>query len=114
MLYWGEGHKKRACEFTNSDGSMIKFYLNILRKVFEVPEELIKPTIRIFTGMDRLESLAYWSSITGIPEEYFTVRFNDGGTRGKTKYGMCRLTVRKSSQLLKVIHALIDYIKQGK
>src|SRR3989344_1246159 len=94
MLYWGEGHKK-SCEFINSDGSMIQMYLKILRNVFEVPEEAIKPTMRIFDGMDYDTCLSYWSQVTGIPKGSFTVRFNDGGTRGRTKFGMCRITVRK-------------------
>lgn len=111
MLYWGEGHKK-SCEFINSDGSMIRIYLGILRNVFEVPEHAIKPTMRIFTGMDRVECLSYWSRITGIPKDNFTVRFNDGGTRGRTKYGLCRITVRKGSQNLKIILAIIDQYKE--
>jgi hypothetical protein len=33
---------------------------------------------------------------------------NDGGTRGRTKYGMCRVGVKKGGQFLKLMHALID------
>lgn len=110
MLYWGEGHKK-SCEFTNSDGKMVEVFLSILRNVFEVPEEAIKPTMRIFDGMDQKVCLSYWSQVTGIPKENFTLRLNDGGTRGRTKYGMCRIAVRKGSRLLKLFHALINQLK---
>lgn len=107
MLYWGEGSKK-ACEFINSDGRIIETYLFILRTVLNIPEELIKPTMRIFSGMDRAGCLNYWSHVTKIPKRRFLIRFNDGGTRGKTKYGMCRITVKKGASTLKTIHSLIE------
>lgn len=107
MLYWGEGSKKK-CEFINSDGRMIKSYLGILRKAFNIPEESIKPILRIFSGMDRKECLNYWSGITGLPKQRFLIRFNDGGTKGRTRYGMCRITIKKGSNILKLIHSLIE------
>lgn len=112
MLYWGEGHKKRSCEFINSDGTMIRFYLKILHEVFEIPNEQLKPTMRIFDGMRTDECLNYWAKVTEMPASCFKIRKNDGGTRGRTKYGMCRITVRKGGQTLKLFHALIDQIKR--
>lgn len=109
MLYWGEGSKK-VCEFINSDGKMIKLYLAVLRKAFNIPEKDIKPTMRIFTGMDKKECLNYWSRITKISKDKFLIRFNDGGKRGKTKYGMCRITIKKGSNILKLMHSLKDQI----
>lgn len=107
MLYWGEGSKK-VCEFINSDGRIIETYLFILRTILKIPEESIKPTMRIFSGMDRMGCLNYWSHVTKIPKRKFLIRFNDGGTRGKTKYGMCRITVKKGANTLKIMHSLID------
>ncbi|OHA46762.1 MAG: hypothetical protein A3A80_02810 [Candidatus Terrybacteria bacterium RIFCSPLOWO2_01_FULL_44_24] len=87
---------------------MIRVYLFILREVFRIPEEFIKPTMRIFDGMDKTQCLQYWADVTNIPKNKFIIRYNDGGTRGRTKYGMCRITVRKGSNVLKVIHSLVD------
>jgi hypothetical protein len=109
MLYWGEG-SKNACEFINSDGRIIEVYLKILRRVFNIDESLIRATMRIFTGMNRAECLNYWSKITNIPKREFVIRLNDGGTRGKTRYGMCRITVRKGAKTLKIVHSLIEQI----
>lgn len=109
MLYWGEGSKK-VCEFINSDGRMIEVYLIILREVLKIPEESIKPTMRIFSGMNEFESLDYWSKITKIKKNKFLIRFNDGGTKCKKKYGMCRITIKKGSNSLKLMHSLIDLI----
>lgn len=109
MLHWTEGHKK-SCEFINSDGNMVKVYLIILKKVFKLIADSIKPTLRIFSGMDKEECLNYWSRITKIPRHRFFFRLNDGGTRGRTRYGMCRITVKKGSNLLKIFLALIEQI----
>jgi len=112
MLYWGEGNKKR-CEFINSDGRIIETYLIVLRDIFNVQEEFIKPTMRIYSGMNRKECLNYWSRITKIPRHKFIIRFNDGSTKGRTKYGMCRITVKKGGNILKLIQSLIDQAFQN-
>jgi len=112
MLYWAEGHKKSNCEFTNTDGKMISVYLKIIRSVLKIPPEKIKITIRIFTGMNKNECLSYWSSITNVSEKLIKVRFNDGGSSGRTTYGMCRVTVLKGHSSLKLMHALINKISQ--
>lgn len=107
MLYWGEGSKK-VCEFINSDGKMIQVYLKILRNYLNISDDFIKITVRYFSEMDKNECLKYWSENTGISKSKFIVRFNDGGTRGKTRYGMCRITVRRGHNTLKLIHSLIN------
>jgi len=107
MLYWGEGSKK-TFEFINSDGKMIKLYLAIVRRMLKIPEERIKPTVRVFTGMDPEACLSYWARITGIPKHRFFFRMNDGGTRGRTQYGLCRITIRKGSNGLKLMRSLVD------
>lgn len=112
MLYWAEGHKKSGCHFTNTDGRMIAFYLKILREDVGVPETQISVTIRIFTGMSEKESLDYWSSITQISSKNIRVRMNDGGNSGRTKYGMCLVTVLKGHSFLKLMHALIGQISK--
>lgn len=107
MLYWAEG-SKGVCEFINSDGKMLQMYLKTLREILKVPEEQIKPTMRIFTGMDEKASLDYWSRVTSIPKNKFLVRLNDGGTRSRTQYGLCRITVLRGQYFLKLFNALIE------
>lgn len=109
MLYWAEG-SKRACDFINSDGRMISLYLFILRKVLAIKNRDILPIVRIFSGMNENECLHYWSKVTNFPKDKFVVRLNDGGTRGRTRYGMCRISIRKSNRILKFIHSLINQV----
>jgi len=107
MLYWAEGSKK-SCDFVNSDGRMINLCINILVKIFNISKDRLTPTIRIFSGMDKKECLNYWSKITGLPKSRFFVRMNDGGIKSKTKYGMCRIMIKKGSNTLKLINSLVD------
>lgn|GEM_PF-399332 len=109
MLYWGEG-SKGVCELINSDGRLIALYLEILRKDLSISESRIKPTMRFFTGMSKGECLKYWVRVTGIPAARFKINYNDGGTRGRTQYGMCRITVTKGAAEVKLFHALINNI----
>lgn len=111
MLYWAEGNKKHGCNFINTDGTMIATYLLVLRKVLTIPEHAIKPTLRIFTGMDGPACLAHWSQITKIPKDRFRVYLNDGGSRGRSPFGMCRITVSREGnggKILKLIHSVIE------
>lgn len=107
MLYWAEGCKK-AFNFVNSDGRMVDLYVRILIKVFGIDKERIVPTMRIFSQMDKKECLDYWSRITGLPKDRFFVRIDDGGKGSSTKYGMCRITIRKGSDTLKLVNSLIQ------
>lgn len=107
MLYWAEGSKK-VPEFVNSDGKMINLYINIIVKILNISKDRIIPTIRIFSGMDEKECLNYWSRITGLPKSIFFVRMNDGGTKSRTKYGMCRIRIKKGGNTLKLINSLIE------
>lgn len=107
MLYWAEGCKN-ACEFVNSDGRMVDLYVKIIVKIFDIPKERITPTIRIISNMDKKECLEYWSKITGLPKDKFFVRINDGNTKSSTKYGMCRINIKKGSNTLKLVNSLIQ------
>lgn len=105
MLYWAEGSKRR-CEFVNTDGEMIRLYLKIIRNYLKIPDNRIQPVLRIFTNHDKNKSLRYWSMITGMPKKRFKISLNDGGTSGRTPYGMCRVIVLKGGYPLKLFKAL--------
>lgn len=113
-LYWAEGSKGR-CEFVNTDGEMIKLYLKIIRTHLRVPEDKIEPVLRIFSNHDPEESLNFWSRTTNIHKSKFKVLFNDGGTSGRTPFGMCRIVVLKGGYVLKLFKALsVELCKQIK
>ncbi|MCX6719881.1 MAG: hypothetical protein NTV36_02130 [Candidatus Staskawiczbacteria bacterium] len=107
MLYWAEGCKK-AFNFVNSDGRMVDLYVKILIKIFGIDKKRIIPTMRIFSQMDKKECLEHWSRVTGLPKDRFFVRIDDGGRESSTRYGMCRITISKGSDTLKLVNSLIQ------
>ncbi len=109
MLHWTEGNKKDFI-FTNTNPEMIKVYINLVNKCFNIAKERIHITIRYFTGMNREKCLTHWSNVIGVPKNRISMYYNDGGKRGKSEYGMCRLTVRKGGYLIKVINSLINKV----
>jgi hypothetical protein len=109
MLYWAEG-SKRGFVFTNTEGKMIKFFISILKKYFNINDDKIDLTIRIFSNLNRKECLKYWSDITGLPKGRFRIYLNDGGTKGKARYGICRLSVKRGGHLYKLTISIINNI----
>lgn len=107
MLYWAEGNNKNDFSFTNTNADMIRMFIKILEKCFHVKKGQLKITVRYFTGMNRDECLRHWSKVTKIPKKQINMYYNDGGKRGRTEFGMCRIGIRKSGYLLKMVKSLI-------
>jgi hypothetical protein len=109
MLYWAEGNKK-GFVFTNTEGNMIKLFILILNKYFDISDNRIDLIIRVFSNLNKKECLSYWSKVVGLPKNKFRIYFNDGGTKGKAKYGICRLSVKKGGYLFKLTTSIINNI----
>ncbi len=112
MLYWAEGDNKNAFSFVNTNADMIKILIRILNICFNVKKEHLMITIRYFTGMNRAKCLKHWSGVTQVPKNQIKMYYNDGGNRGRTEFGMCRISVRKGSYLFKTVRALIKNISK--
>ncbi len=112
MLYWGEGHKKSACSLTNTDPVMIRVYLKVLRSVLMIPDRELFIEVRIFAGMNSIECLRFWSEVTNIGISDIKLRVNDGGTSGRSQYGICRVTIRKGHQYLKLLLAIYGEVSE--
>ncbi len=74
-LYWAEGTKKnRKINFCNSDPKMIKFFINWVDKVYEIP----RSELSCYVGINEahhgreLQVKEFWSNLTGIPPGNFT------------------------------------------
>ncbi len=109
MLYWAEGNKEN-CVFTNTDPRMIKIFVNTMNDCFNISKDRYLVTIRYFTGMSKDLCLKYWSDQLGINTENIRMYYNDGCTRGKSPYGMCRLTIKKGGYILKLLKSMISLV----
>lgn len=112
MLYWAEGHQNNGLTFTNTNPEMVRLFIELLEKCFGIKKDRLLITIRYFTGMDRNKCLTHWSKVTGIPKKLIKMYYNDSQTRGRSPFGMCRLTVKKGSYSHKIVKALIKNITQ--
>ena len=104
LLYWAEGNKK-GFVFTNTDSDMIKVFLKIIRYNFGVKENRIKATIRINNFQNHSECLNYWHKITSIPIKNMRVDLNPIQNKGKSVYGVFRITIKKGGYLLKLVNS---------
>ena len=109
MLYWAEGNKE-SCVFTNTDPRMIRIFINTMSKCFDINKDRYFVTIRYFTGMDKDLCLEYWSNQLEINKKYIKMYYNDGCTRGKSPYGMCRLAVKRGGYILKLLESMISLV----
>lgn len=89
-LYWAEGslreypNRYSRISFSNSDPRMIKFFLQYLREILEVPENQIRAGIQIHKNIKERVAKNFWSKITGLSQEKFCT-FNQVSRSSKLK-----------------------------
>lgn len=109
-LYWSEGTKKSGFVFTNTDACMVKVFLKILREKLLINDNDLDILIRTSGTMKPHTCRLYWSKVTDISKEFIRINHNDIQNKSKTNYGICRITLRKGGEKLKIIHCLIEQI----
>ncbi len=107
-LYWGEGYKKGTQEmgFTNSDPSMINFYILWLNIGYGIQaKDLILRVSINNQHIDRVRAVEeYWSKLSGIPLSQFTktslIKVQNKKYFNNTEhFGTLRIKVRRGTQL---------------
>ena len=86
ILYVCEGSKyptTRCLSFANSDPKMIKFFLSMLRKYFNVDEKKFRCRVQQRCDQGSNELKRFWSSVTKIPLSQFYKNYADKRTEGK-------------------------------
>lgn len=105
-LYWAEGNKKDLI-LINSDPALVLTFLKGLRDIFHIPDDRIRANIRIHSNLNHDDCLNYWSKLLDIPASNFCkTEVVEGNKKGKLQYGMCRLRVKKGSDMLKTLVAV--------
>ncbi|MBM3272216.1 hypothetical protein FJY94_02975 [Candidatus Kaiserbacteria bacterium] len=106
-LYWSEGTKKTGFVFTNTDADMIRVFLKILRERLGVVDGDLDILIRTSKSHQPLACRRHWAGVTGLPLSKIRNNHDDVNNKGKSVHGMCRITLRKGSRMLKLTHCLI-------
>lgn len=121
-LYWAEGFKKdMRFGFANTDPEMIKFCLKWLKECLGINNSEISLSVTVnISYQEKIGKIEkYWGKITGIPKTQFTKPFFQ-----KTKwikeyekpndyYGVLRIRVKKSTDLLRKVKGYIEGLKKN-
>jgi transcriptional regulator with XRE-family HTH domain len=122
-LYWGEGYKRGSQEFgfTNSDASMIIFYIKWLKIVFGVSQEdlILRISVNELHKKRIKDIEKYWVNKTKIPISQFTlpsfikIQSKKVYQNQSLHYGTLRIKVRRGTrkrrEVLGMIEALSDF-----
>jgi len=125
ILYWrerllsgNESDLRKGVRFTSSDPYLIKLFLKWLQDIGGIKDEEIRFDIFITKDKERpkksvSEIIAFWSDVTGFPENRFskvyTLKTREKRKKGgreitnKTKVGLLRIRVSSSSMLARQI-----------
>src|SRR3989338_5448854 len=109
-LYWGEG-TKRELNLVNGDPELVRVFVSCLR-ILGITNKQLKIRLRIFEDMNKQKVVAFWVKTLAVSKtDIASVEVLSGKKKGKLKYGMCRVRVKKSKDHFKFIMAMIDFIK---
>lgn len=93
LLYWCEGGKteKAQLTFINSDPELIRYFIDTLRKAFDIDEKRFRALLHVHEYHNTEKQIEFWSKITKIPKSQFTTPYKkpNTGKRIKKDYRGC-------------------------
>jgi len=73
MLYYGEGAKRgHVVDLANSDSSIIRIFLQFLRKICQVDQKRLKVYVYCHSNQKVADIIKYWSMVTKIHASQFS------------------------------------------
>lgn len=120
MLYFGEGFKttKGSVGFGNSSPDMIRLFLQLLRKCYQVDESKFRCTVQCRADQPQKRLEKFWTDLTGISSSQFYPTRVDPRTVGKPTMKPDYLGVLRidyfSANLFNEIMLLIELISAGR
>lgn len=122
-LYWGEGTKCRTdgLSISNTDPSVIKFFIYWAKIIFSVQTKKMKAHIQLYNDMNIKKEINYWSKITKIPIKQFSKpyikqssskRINHKGGFG---HGTCNIRINDvflGEKTIMGLKAISDYYNE--
>lgn len=85
LFYWCEGEKTtNLLAFTNSDYTLIRTFLRLLRSGFSIDEKKLRVCMHLHSYHNEQKQKKFWSKITGIPISQFMKAYQKKNT-GLTK-----------------------------
>jgi hypothetical protein len=114
FLYWGEGKKTSFTEVSvsNTDPSMIKFFITWIVNSLKVPRDKIKIQLHLYKNMEVKKEIDFWSNTLNFPENQFnkpyikessSLRINHKGGFG---HGTCNVRIGGAQLTEKIFMAI--------
>jgi hypothetical protein len=118
MLYWAEGAKHRnTVTFCNSDPAMVEFFARFVRECFGLGPDDFRFKVNVYLGNDLTidEIEKFWADKIGCTREgarkhtinHFPTS-SSGKKVNKLPYGVCALSVKRSTWLVQHIFGAIQ------
>lgn len=118
MLYWAEGSKERnTLTFCNSDVNMLRYFRHFLATALDVKAEDFIIRLHVYTnnGIPIAAVERYWLDALDLPPTALRGHqinplptSSSGRKRNRLPYGVCTLTLRRSSRTLQHIYGAIQ------
>ena len=117
LLYLGEGMKKSGVTaMGNSDPLILKFFVAMLRRLYEVPIHDMKCEIHLRADQDPKKIKRYWSRMLGIPASNFGKPSIDMRTAGRATYphykGVCIVRCSRVAIQRKLVYIATTFCNQ--
>lgn len=118
-LYWGEGGKtQQTARISNADASVIRTMMRFFREICGVSEEQFRGHVHTFAHANIVETVKYWSGVSGIPPTRFFKTYCKPSSASKQKRdslpnGTLQIYVHDSDFFFRLM-AWIEYFKQNK
>ena len=116
LLYWCEGGKteKSQLTFINSDPKLVKYFVTIFRKAFDVDEKRFRALIHVHKYHNISRQIKFWSEITKIPKSQFNKPYSkpNTGKRKKENYQGCISVRYYGREIWQEMLFLIDEISK--
>ena len=113
LLYWCEGGKTdSSLHFINSDPDLIKYFLKLFRKSFNIDENKFRISLHLHDYHNEKKQKNFWSKITNIPiNQFFKIHKKEHSGKNKRKnYPGCISLRYYDSRVLKEIKFIIKYL----
>jgi len=118
FLYWGEGSKQKTTHLSmsNTDPSVVNFFIIWLVKRLGVSREKLKVQLHLYSNMDINKEVNFWSKTTNIPLNQFNRPYIKKTSSNKINHrgfghGTCNITIndaRLSEKVLMAIRVIQD------
>ncbi|OGI95075.1 hypothetical protein A2917_01715 [Candidatus Nomurabacteria bacterium RIFCSPLOWO2_01_FULL_42_17] len=116
-LYWAEGSKNKMFHMTNSDPSLIVFWVKWLKKIFNIQPNILKVRLNIYPQQSEKLIRKFWSELTNIPMSNFGKSYikplSNNYKKNNLYYGTVRIEVPKSTNYRYMVYAWRQRVIEG-